>query len=219
MHKSAPNTGVFVNRILVKKLKSLAADRARRLGETTDLFVRHLLDSVDRNERLSLVLPDLKKETRKDTGMVLVDKELLRRVRLLSFHRDTTVRALVRLAIEEGLELEARQPGAIVSKTLQKGPASTRAVHHDAEIVDALKTLAQQRGISVVGLADAVLRTVVQTPSVLDSFDLPPIREIPVAAAANAAARRAIELAAKPRRNTRNAGRKVKGRRGSEQRD
>lgn len=194
MRKEAPNTGVFVSKALAKKVKTLASDRGRGQGEVVDAFVRRLVESVERGDRLQVIVPEYKKETRNDTRMVLVRKDMQRRLKILAVHHDTTTRALVRLALEEGIEVETARPGSVLVPAV-KVAVSTKAVHCDAQLVDALKAIAQARGTTVVGLTDAVLRVVVQSPEVLDSIELPPAREVPASIAVDEAARRAVELA------------------------
>lgn len=201
MRKDAPNTGVFVNRTLVRKVKSLAAGRGWRLGEVVDAFVGRLLDQVERGDRLSLAVPEYKKETRKDTAMVLVNKNVQRRVRILAAQRDITARSFVRLAVDEGLEIESRQPGTVIPSRAKEN-TDTKAVALRAPLVDQLKTLAASRGLSVVSLTEAVMRTVVDQPVILDSIELPMTRDITPSAAVNAAARRAVELATPPGRRS-----------------
>lgn len=191
MRKDSPNTNAFISRAVVKKVKLLSQARGWRQYEVIDVFVRALVDALERGQRPVLNVPAYPPEKRGDTKGIALDRDLNKRVRIQTIVNDTEIRSLVRLALEEGLEQEERRPGSLIAQR-QPEDTSTRAITLRAPLVDAIKEIAAQRGTTIVGLTDAVLRVVVQTPNVLDSIALPSARDIPASPAIEAAARSAI---------------------------
>ncbi len=200
MRKDKNSEQVFVDRHLGVKVMAFAKEHGRSRGAFVDAWVRKFVDDLQNNKRVGLVPVGPRKGSSRDkTIMVVMGGDLKKPLDLLSVRFDTSKRALVELALREGLEQVGQGADLpAIPEEARRGRKPTRAVHHSAELLDYLKVLADRKGVSLTRLTDAILRVPVLQPDVLDRIDLSPVYDIPVPPDIEAAARRVVELAGGP---------------------
>jgi hypothetical protein len=190
MYKNSDTSGAFLNRNLVQTAKLYAAQHGLYLAMVIDACARRLLARKDLD---TITFPVYQPESRKETTMILLDRDTLREIKLTAVRRDSTVRAVLRYAVEQAFEAVARGETLPVRTPAGLPRAPVNGLVLSPTSLATAKAAATQRGITPEALIEALIGWATAAPHVLDLV-LGPTQAAP-APAPSAQAEAAAEVA------------------------